>query len=128
MEETLDNLPSKVTDFAKQWRERSEKIEQSEISPSEYRKILNEYDQDYLTLLMSDTMLIVDGQKADAEHVYQSVRSDLQIALADAAGEVTGDMMDSLMFEVELDDVDEQPDIHFRWDDIQKISTDSEHQ
>jgi hypothetical protein len=36
---------------------------------------------------------------------------------ADAASDVTGDAMDSLLFEVELDS-GETPDIHFRWKDI----------
>lgn len=35
----------------------------------------------------------------------------------DAAGEVTGDVKDSLLFEVELDS-GESPDLHFRYEDL----------
>lgn len=37
--------------------------------------------------------------------------------MADAAEDVTGDPMDNLMFEVELDS-GETPDVHFRYDDL----------
>ncbi len=35
----------------------------------------------------------------------------------DAAGEVTGDVMDNLLFEVEFDN-GETPDLHFRYEDL----------
>lgn len=35
-----------------------------------------------------------------------------------AAGDVTGDQPDSLLCEVELDDGEEQPNVHFRYQDL----------
>lgn len=44
---------------------------------------------------------------------------------ADAAGEVTGNPMDSLMIEVELDD-GTVPDVHFRYDDVVPVKSEEQ--
>lgn len=60
--------------------------------------------------------LILDKQRSPDNRWHGETGTITRIT-ADAAGDVTNDPMDSLLFEVELDS-GETPDLHFRWDDL----------
>lgn len=60
--------------------------------------------------------LILDKEVGPDNHLHGETGTITRV-VADSAQDVTGDPMDSLLFEVELDS-GEDPDLHFRWDDI----------
>lgn len=60
--------------------------------------------------------LILDKEVSPDNRWHGETGTITQIRF-DAAGEITGDVRDSLLFEVELDS-GETPDIHFRYDDL----------
>lgn len=63
--------------------------------------------------------LILDKERSP-DNKWHGRTGTITGIMADAASDVTGDEMDSRLFEVVIDDVpeDQQPDIHFRWDDL----------
>lgn len=72
--------------------------------------------------------LILDKERSPDNRWHGEIGTITNIT-ADAASKVTGDVMDSAMFEVELDDVpeDEQPEIHFRYDDLVLLEEHEDH-
>lgn len=64
--------------------------------------------------------LILDKEVGPDNRLHGETGTITRI-LKDAAGDVMGDPLDSLLFEVEVDDVEAQPDIHFRYRDIIRL-------
>lgn len=64
--------------------------------------------------------LILDKEQGPDRRWHGKTGMVTRITAA-AAGDVTGDEMDSLLFEMERDEVKEQPNVHFRWDDIEQL-------
>jgi len=67
--------------------------------------------------------LILDKERSPDNRWHGETGTITRIT-ADAAGDVTGDEMDSLLFEVELDS-GEAPDVHFRWKDLVPLEEDA---
>lgn len=63
--------------------------------------------------------LILDKERGPEARWHGETGTITRIT-ADAAGDITGDPMDSLLFEIELDS-GEEPGVHFRWDDIEPL-------
>lgn len=60
--------------------------------------------------------LILDKERSPDNRWHGKTGTITRITM-DAAGNITGDPVDSLLFEVELDD-GETPDLHFRYRDL----------
>lgn len=69
-------------------------------------------------LQVGDRVKLILDKERSVDNQWHGETGTITRITADAAGDVTGDDMDSLLFEVEVDGVAQQPDVHFRWDDI----------
>jgi len=70
---------------------------------------------------VGDRVKLILDKEQSPDNQWHGETGTITRITADAAGEVTADKMGALLFEVELDDVEEQPDIHFRWEDIEPL-------
>jgi len=63
--------------------------------------------------------LILDKERSP-DNRWHGKTGTITAMYKDAAEDVTGDMIDNLLFEVDIDGVsdEEQPDLHFRYDDL----------
>jgi ribosomal protein L21E len=69
--------------------------------------------------------LILDKERSPDNQWHGKTGTITRIT-ADAAGDVTGDELDSLLLEIAIDGVPtgEQPNIHFRYDDVELVDAD----
>lgn len=66
---------------------------------------------------VGDRVRLILDKEVSPDNRWHGQTGTVTRILADAAGEVTGDPMDGLLFEVELDS-GETPDLHFRYADL----------
>ena len=66
---------------------------------------------------VGDRVKLILDKEISPDNRWHGETGEITRITFDAAGDITGEVTDSLMFEVELDN-GETPDIHFRYDDL----------
>lgn len=66
---------------------------------------------------VGDRVKLILDKEVGPDNRWHGKTGTITRIMRDAAGDVTGNPVDSLLFEVELDS-GEQPDLHFRYDDL----------
>lgn len=71
----------------------------------------------YENMSVGDRVKLILDKERSPDNRWHGETGVITRITFDSAGEVTGDVMDNLFFEVELDS-GETPDIHFRYGDL----------
>jgi len=69
---------------------------------------------------VGDRVKLILDKEVSPDNRWHGKTGTITAMSADAAEDVTGDRMDNLLFEVDIDGLsdEEQPDLHFRYDDL----------